>query len=132
MNAKDVALEFVRQINSQNVDGLCELMTDDHRFIDALGTVVEGRQKMRNGWTGYFRMIPDYQISFDEVFETGNVVAAFGIAGGTYAPNGKLSQENQWQVPAAWRVEVRENLIAEWRVYTDNEPIRKLMGKQTK
>ncbi len=129
MNTKDVLLEFVRHINSQNVHGLCSLMSEDHRFVDGLGSMVQGREQMREAWTGYFRLIPDYQISLEEIFENGNVIAAFGTAGGTYSPDGKLSEEHRWRVPAAWRAEVREDLVTEWRVYADNEPIRQLMAK---
>ena len=129
MNAREVVLEFVGQINSQNVDGLCSLMCEDHRFIDALGVIVQGREEMRWAWAGYFHLVPDYQISVEEIFETGNVIAAFGAAGGTYSPDGQLVEESRWQVPAAWRAEVREDLVTEWRVYADNEPIRQLMAK---
>jgi hypothetical protein len=129
MNAKDVLLEFVRQINAQNVDGLFKIMSEDHRFIDALGSTVQGREAMRQAWIGYFHLVPDYQISLEEIFENENAIAAFGTAGGTYSPNGELLEENRWQVPAAWRAEVRNNLLTEWRVYADNEPIRQLMAK---
>ena len=90
---------------------------------------MQGREQMRKAWAGYFKMVPDYQISCAELIERGNVAAAFGSAGGTYCSNGDLLEENKWQVPAAWRVEVSDNLVSEWRVYTDNEPIRRLMAK---
>lgn len=132
MSAKDIVLKFIERINSQNIEGMCNLMTEQHRFIDALGCVIEGREQMRQGWRGYFQMVPDYQILCEELMENGNVVAGFGSAGGTYSPGGgeRLSAENRWQIPAAWRVEVENDLISEWRVYADNEPIRKLMAKK--
>jgi limonene-1,2-epoxide hydrolase len=34
-------------------------------------------------------------------------------------------------VPAAWRAIVQNGKIAEWRVYADNQPLRKLMGDTT-
>ena len=88
------------------------------------------RRKQIMFWAGYFQLVPDYQISLEEIFENGNVVAALGTAGGTYSPDGKLSKENRWQVPAAWRAEVKDNLLTEWRVFTDNEPIRQMMANQ--
>jgi ketosteroid isomerase-like protein len=36
--AESVAHAFIRAINRQDVDALAELMTDEHRFIDSLGT----------------------------------------------------------------------------------------------
>lgn len=129
MSPRDLVIQFIEQINQQNVSALCMLMTEDHRFIDALGMKVEGREQMLHAWTGYFHLVPDYWISCDEIFEHQNVVAAFGTAGGTYSPNGELLKENMWQVPAAWRAEIADGLISEWRVYTDNEPIRQLMAR---
>ena len=129
MSAKDIVVEFVRQINSQNVDGLCSLMSEDHRFIDALGSMIQGREEMRQAWAGYFHLVPDYWISLEEIFENSNVITAFGTAGGTYSPDGEMREENKWQVPAAWRAEIRDNLLTEWRVYADNEPMRRLMAK---
>jgi hypothetical protein len=38
-----------------------------------------------------------------------------------------LVKENRWETPAAWRAVVVDGLVAEWRVYTDNEPMRERM-----
>ena len=129
MKASEVVTRFIEQVNAQSTDGICRMMTEDHRFIDGLGSVAQGREQMRQGWAGYFSMVPDYWISSEEMIERDGVVAVFGTAGGTYCANGELLGENRWQVPAAWRAEVREDLVAEWRVYADNEPIRRLMAR---
>lgn len=123
-----VALRFIERINASDVDGLCALMTEDHVFIDGLGNRVRGREKMRAGWEGYFTWFPDYRISHEEIFRDHDVVAVFGTASGTYARGGKLSKEDHWEIPAAWKAVVRGGRIAEWRVYCDNEPARKLLG----
>ena len=73
-------------------------------------------------------MVPDYHISCEEILERDNIVVAFGIGGGTYCPHGATVDENKWQVPAAWRAKVVDNLISEWQVYADNEPLRRLMS----
>ena len=104
-------------------------MTEDHVFIDSLGNRVTGRQQMQKGWEGYFGMVPDYAITIDESFAAGPVVVMLGAAQGTYTPGGALKAENKWQTPAAWRAVVRGSSIAEWRVYADNEPIRRIMGQ---
>jgi len=118
----------MERINARDVDGLCALMTEDHLFVDGLGNPMRGREAMRAGWAGYFRMFPDYRVSHEEVFSQGNAVAAFGTAEATYAAGGKLPKENHWSVPAAWRAVVRNGLIAEWQVYADNQAARKIMG----
>jgi uncharacterized protein (TIGR02246 family) len=124
-----VAHAFVEAINHRSPEEIASLMTEDHVFIDALGTRVTGREQMQKGWQGYFAMVPDYSITVDETFAEGLVVAMLGTAQGTWAPGGSLKPENRWQTPAAWRAVVRGSSIAEWRVYADNEPIRQIMAR---
>lgn len=150
--AETVAQAFIRAINRQDVDRLVELMSPAHRFIDSLGTVVVGREKMRAGWTAYFRMVPDYAIAIEEFYPGGAhadrsgdpVVVMLGVAGGTYTRDGSLHPEhgvptdrsssvgcqNYWQTPIAIRAVVEDGLVAEWCVYADNEPMRKLMARE--
>lgn len=128
-SAESVAQAFVRAINRQDVETLATLMAPEHRFVDSLGNVVAGREKMRAGWAGYFKMVPDYCIAVDETFCDGPVVLMLGVAEGTYAPDGTLKLENRWKTPMALRVQVEDDLVAEWRVYADNEPIRERMRK---
>lgn len=124
-----IAQAFVNAINRQSPEEIASLMTEDHVFIDSLGTRVIGRQQMQKGWEGYFSMVPDYTIAIDETFVDGSVVVMLGAAHGTYSSGGVLKPENRWQTPAAWRAVVRGSLIAEWRVYADNEPIRQIMAR---
>jgi ketosteroid isomerase-like protein len=125
----EVAMEFIKRINSGNVDTICELMTSGHIFQDALGKRFMGREKMREGWRAYFTMVADYRVHAEEFFQTSERLAIFGTASGTYAGKGAATKENFWEVPAAWRVVIRDGLVAEWRVYADNQPLRKLMGE---
>jgi ketosteroid isomerase-like protein len=127
----DVAMSFVARINDRDVPGIVALMAPDHVFIDGLGNTFNGRDKMRQGWIGYFQWFPDYSIEITEAFDHGNVVALFGKARGTFAVNGKLMKENSWEIPAAWRTVVKDGLVAEWQVYCDNDPVRKIMAANT-
>lgn len=128
MEPREVARRFVERVNEHDVDGLAALMTDDHRFIDALGESGTGREELRRGWEGYFRLVPDYHIEVEEVFSDGPVVVLLGTARGTYSPDGLHDVEDAWQVPAAWRARVANGLVAEWRVYVDNDPLRRRMA----
>jgi len=129
MDCLKVVKEFGERISSQDLDGMYDLMNENHRFIDGLGNMETGRDKMKEGWYGYFQMVPDYWIKIEKVFYEGNGVAAFGKAGGTYSKDGSLYPENRWEVPAAWYAEVENGKITEWRVYADNEPIRQIMKR---
>ncbi|HXY49834.1 MAG TPA: nuclear transport factor 2 family protein [Terriglobales bacterium] len=126
--AIDVALAFVQQINCHDVKGLAALMTGDHCFVDDLGQVVRGRERMEKGWAGYFGWFPDYSVKVDDILSKGNVVGLFGTAHGTYSVNGELLPKNHWEIPAAWKAVVQGGRISEWRVYADNEPVWKIMG----
>ena len=53
MSPQEVAEQFVAAINAHDLEGIASLMTSDHRFIDSLGAVVEGRDAMREGWKFY-------------------------------------------------------------------------------
>jgi ketosteroid isomerase-like protein len=126
---ESVAAAFAGAISRQDVNALVELMTPEHRFIDTMGGVTEGREVMRAGWAGYFRMVPDYAIDIEETYCAGPVVVMLGVVGGTYAPDGQLTAENRWQTPAALRAVIEDGKVAEWRVYADNEPMRRLTAK---
>jgi len=130
MTAKQTFEAFVESINAQDPSGLSKLMSEDHTFIDAQDYKVVGREAMRKGWIGYFSMVPDYWIRCDTILVEGSTVAAFGRAGGTYVHDGILKPENRWEVPAAWLAVARKGKIVEWRVYTDNEPIRRIMARE--
>jgi len=129
MSPAETVLHFLDRINQRDADKLAELMTEDHVFIDSLGQSVQGREKMRAGWHGYYTLCPDYWVSHEEIFQNGNLVAVFGSAGGTIAANGKLPPENQWRVSAAWLAVVEKGLVKEWRVYADNKQVYDILAK---
>jgi ketosteroid isomerase-like protein len=130
MTMSDIALEFVDRINRRDVDHLCELMTEDYRFVDSDGTVdARGRESQREGWRGYYAMVPDYRIEVEETIVSGDIVILLGTASGTYTADGELRPENRWQTPAAWKAVVRADRVAEWRVWADLEPIRAVMRR---
>ena len=106
-------------------------MTADGIFLDSLGNRIQGAEKLRFAWTGYFNIVPDYSISHSEIFADGNVVAVFGTAQGTFSKDGQLHKENFWKTPGAWRAVVKDGKIAVWQVYADNESIRAIMRKHS-
>jgi ketosteroid isomerase-like protein len=129
MTDLETALDFLERINRRDADQLAELMTEGHVFVDSLGQQVQGREKMRSGWRGYFTMCPDYWVSHDKVFQNGNTVAVFGAAGGTISAGGTLPPENRWRTPVAWLAVVENGLVKEWRVYADNKPVYDILAR---
>jgi ketosteroid isomerase-like protein len=108
---------FIDRINTHDADGLSELMSDDHTFIDAHGNEVSGKEKMIVGWRGYFEWFPDYFIEVTEVFGDGDNFALFGFAGGSF--KGKPTES--WRLPAAWKATVKDGRITLWQVFADTK-----------
>jgi ketosteroid isomerase-like protein len=127
----DVAKRFIERVNAHDVDGLVKLMTEDHTFVDSMGDK-SARPAIEDGWRQYFEMVPDYWIRIDRTVSKGDTAILIGTARGTYVPKGGLSRpENRWETPAVWVAQVRGGKIAEWRIYSDNEPIRARMRSST-
>jgi ketosteroid isomerase-like protein len=128
-SAVDTVLGFLNRINQHDADLLAEYMTEDHVFIDSLGQVVSGREKMRLGWRGYFAFCPDYSVSYEQIFASGGLVAVFGAAGGTLAADGQLAPQNKWRASAAWLAIVEGGLVKQWRIYADNKPVYDILAR---
>jgi hypothetical protein len=121
--------DFVSAINNADVDKIYNLMTDDHLFIDSQDNRVAGREQMKEAWSGYFALFPDYKIEINEILEKDPLICAFGYASGTYK---NLKDENNsfyWRIPAAWTAIVKDNLIKVWQVYADNSIVLDIINK---
>jgi uncharacterized protein (TIGR02246 family) len=130
MTSLEVTEQFVAAINAHDVERLASLMTVDHRFVDSLGAVTEGRDAMREGWQFYFSMVADYAIEISSSFIARNgrtEIVLVGVACGSYWSNGEKRPNSSWRTPVALRAVERDGRIAEWQVYADNEPIREQM-----
>ena len=118
---------FVAAVNAHDVEQLVAMITLDHCFVDSMGNALTGRDQIRAAWSGYFAMVPDYHITIERVFSDKQEVIACGVAGGTLSTGGAYAPEDAWSTPVALRARIVEGLIAEWRVYADNEPLRERM-----
>lgn len=121
MSPKETALKFVEQINSQNLDGLVQLMTEDHRFVDYEGEADHGREVMRDGFGRYFSAYPEYKIHISKVCTSGDAVAIIGKTTGSH-----LLPEVDAEEILIWTAKIQNGLIAEWRIYMDLENVRKI------
>ncbi|MFX1607336.1 MAG: nuclear transport factor 2 family protein [Promethearchaeota archaeon] len=114
-----VALRFNEKINTRDLTGLGELMTEDHVFIDIPGEVSKGRSIMVSGWFDFFKNYPDYRNNFTHIEVIDGVVVIVGFSECSYDP---------LDGPAIWTAKIRDGLVAEWRVYDDKEEVRKELG----
>lgn len=126
MRAIEVVARFVTALNTHDVDGMLAELSPDHVFTDAAGVEVRGMTALEQAWRGYLVLVPDYRVEIDELLDADPTVVLFGVAGGSFAP---LGGDARWRTPAAWRGEVRDGRLASWRVWADNEPIRRLMRR---
>ena len=101
-----VALRFNEKINQRDLDGLVELMTEDHIFIDNSGEV---DQDMEKGWSEFFANYPDYRNIFTSVTVHDSVVVMVGYS--------TCSKEPRLNGPSLWTAKVRSGRVSEWRVY---------------
>ncbi|UCC74532.1 MAG: nuclear transport factor 2 family protein [Gemmatimonadota bacterium] len=129
MTPEEVAFAFVEAVNAKQIERISELMTPDHVYIEPAGGEVAGHEKMREGWVGYFAMVPDYHIEVAEAFSRENTVVLLGTAAGTLTKDGTLDPKNRWSVPAAWRVVVEGEQVAVWQLYVNLEPIVRIFER---
>lgn len=127
---KDVINKFVEAINNHDMEAIYEHMAENHRFIDSMGRTVAGRDEMKKSWIAFFKIVPDYKINISEVFSSDNKIVLLGNASGTYSTDGNLKAENQWKTQAAWRAVVEGDKVSEWKVFGDNEAIRRVIRKE--
>jgi ketosteroid isomerase-like protein len=128
---KQIIDNFVDAINEHNVDKICSLMTDDHKFIDSQGNEVVGKEQMRAAWIGYFQLFPDYKIEITNLFFDGDTAAMFGFAEGTF--QGLSDRKiNYWRLPASWKAITKNGKILLWQVYADSKIPYDIINKSKK
>jgi ketosteroid isomerase-like protein len=120
----------VDAINGHDVPRMIELMTEDHVFVDSVGARFEGIDVLRRAWVEYLKLMPDYRVHIEHEFVSGERAALIGRAEGTYTRDGTTKPANQWAIPAAWLCTVRGGQVAEWRVFADNDAVRRIVARE--
>ncbi len=114
----EVVQRFNDCINKGDLEGLAELMTEDHTFIDSSGEIQAGKLNMVAGWKEFFSSYLDYRNHFT-YFETRDErVLILGHSTCSYEP---------LDGPAIWTARVRGQQISEWRVYLDTQENRQAL-----
>ena len=105
-----------------------QIITEDHKFIDARGNEVVGRERVKNGWNEYFGLFPDYKIEVQQILESENTFGIFGFASGSYKGK-EMDTECRWKLPAAWRAYVVSGKMTLWQVYADTKTVYDIIEK---
>ena len=120
-----VVSRFNDCINRRDPDGLSDVMSDDHTFVDTAGTRIAGRTDCISAWRDFFAAFPDYRNLFATVSTrtdpaTGTDVVT--VVGRSVCAEPALSG------PALWTAAVRHGRVAEWRVHDDTAENRRRLG----
>jgi ketosteroid isomerase-like protein len=121
----DVLQRWFAAINARDVAALSSLMAPDFVFVDSLGNEVRGAEKMTVGWRAYFAMCPDYWIRVHDVAPAAGATLIAGEAGGTI-------DGTTWRTPAAWRIVIHDDQVAEFRVFADNKPVYDILARRSR
>jgi ketosteroid isomerase-like protein len=120
---------FIKAINDHDADQIFNLMTDDHVFIDGQDNQHIGKEGMKEGWEGYYKLFPDYRIEISDVIENDHVIGLFGYAEGTFKGIKNESDSNFWRTPASWKAIAEEGKIKHWQVYCDYSELFKIINQ---
>jgi hypothetical protein len=118
---KSVTLRFIDRINSRDSEGLMALQTKDFTFISYSEEVYVGK----DGWHEYFSSYPEYKIHVEKLITSGNGVAVIGYTTGCHV--GPVV-EDKWTI--LWTAQVRDGLVAQWRIYSDVDEIRASLANE--
>jgi ketosteroid isomerase-like protein len=132
IDSTEIVKKYISHINEHDIPGLLEMTSQDAVFIDSMGINTEGKSEMSNAWNTLLTFFPDYTIIVKDIISTNGMVAVFGTAKGTLSTDGKILAENKFEIPASWTAVVKNGMISKWRVYADNQPVRKLIEKYKK
>jgi ketosteroid isomerase-like protein len=126
---KKIVLDFIAAINNGNIERMTELMSKDHIFIDAGDDKYTGKETMKEGWIGYFKMFPDYKIEVTDITENDSVIGVFGYASGTYKGLRNKMNSNYYRIPASWKAMVNRGKIGQWQVYCESKMVEQIVER---
>jgi ketosteroid isomerase-like protein len=119
IDPKTIALQFNDCINNRDLEGLLNLMTDDHTFIDSENNHYSGKATCKTAWTSFFDSFPDYQ----NVFEIVTSKDATAIMQGS-----SVCSDKRLEGRGIWTARVVEDKVMEWRIYPDTEQNKMRLG----
>lgn len=116
---KQTVLKYIDCINAHDVEAIMAMVSPAYEFVNSSGEHFRDRQFIRDTWEAQFQNHPDYRIQVQRVIADDEGVGVFGIASGTYAPDGVLREEDRWEVPCAFLCIARDGLVTYFESYAD-------------
>ena len=121
----DLAFRFVECINRQDLDGLLDLMTEDHSLYVLGDHDVIGKENQREAWRGYFDLCPEYMIHVWEMHVRGQTAILVGSTTGSHL---KLPRLDEFRDPLIWTAKVRDGKVGEWALHHLTDENRNSLG----
>lgn len=119
IDPKTIALQFNDCINNKELEGLLNLMTDDHTFIDSADNRFNGKPTCKIAWTSFFDAFPDYQNVFEIVTSKDATAIMQGYS---------VCSDKRLEGRGIWAAKIVNDKIMEWRIYLDTEENKMLLG----
>jgi ketosteroid isomerase-like protein len=120
-----VAVSFIDCINRTDIDGLAELMTDDHSLHVFDEPPLVGRRANVEAWRGYLASFPQYVIYPRRVAERGGIVAILGHTTGSHLG---LPDDEERSTTLIWLATVVDGAVKSWTLVEDTSDERQERG----
>ena len=119
IDPKSIALQFNECITNADLNGLSDLMTEDHVFIDTANNRIKGKDNnIAQAWQPFFNRYPIYQNIFENIVVRGSTVIMQGYS--------ICSDEILNNIHAIWIAEIIKNKVSSWHIYSDTKENREL------
>jgi len=122
-------ISFIDCINRGDIDGLSQLMTEDHELVVFDEEGLRGRAGNTQAWAGYAAAYPDYVIYPRAVAEPREGRVA--VLGHTTGSHLGLADHEERAQGVIWLAEVRDGQLRSWRLLEDT-PDRRAELRLTK
>ena len=120
-----VVFSFIDRLNRGDVDGLAELMTDDHALEVLDEAPLVGKASNIEAWRGYMSAFPDYVIYPHQLAERDGLVAVVGHTTGSHLG---LPDEEERTLTIIWIAQVDRGRLSLWRIEEDTPERREELG----
>lgn len=120
-----VVVSFIDCVNRRDLEGLVDLLTEDHELRILDESPLAGRAANEVAWGGYFTSYPEYVIYPERIVEADGQVVVLGTTTGSHLG---LEDATERELPVIWVAEVRDGRMAGWSIVEDSLDTRHRLG----